>query len=84
MITYGYSVKGQGDPLVDVVEGAMHGFSECMTPGAYLVDMIPLRESPFPPVALLGIPISSFLSTTSAIRTRLVPWSGVESERQAV
>ena len=84
MIAYGYSVKGQDDPLVNVVEAAVHGFSECMEPGAYLVDMIPLRESSFLPVALLGKPISSFLSTTSAIRTRLVPWSGMESERQAV
>ena len=84
MIAYGYSVKGQDDPLVNVVEAAVHGFSECMEPGAYLVDMMPLRESSFLPVALLGKPISSFLSTTSAIRTRLVPWSGMESERQAV
>ena len=84
MIAYGYPVKGHDDTYLGVVEAGMRGFSECMEPGAYLVDMIPLRESSFLPVALLGIPISSFLSTTSAIRTRLVPWSGVESERQAV
>ena len=80
MIAYGYSVKGKDDPLVNVVEAAMHGFSECMKPSAFLVDMIPLRESPFLPTALLGISTSSSLSTTSAIRPGLVPWSGMESE----
>ena len=84
MIAYGYSVKGQDDPLVDVVEACKRGFSECMEPGAYLVDMIPLRKSPFLPVALLGIPKYSFPSTTSAICPVLVPGSGMESERQAV
>ena len=61
MIAYGYSVKGKDDPLVNVVEAAMHGFSECMKPSAFLVDMIPLRESPFLPTALLGISTSSSL-----------------------
>ena len=84
MIAYGYSVKGQDDPLVDVVEGAMHGFSESLKPGAYLVDMIPLRKSSFLSAALLRIPTSSFLSTTSTIRPGLVPWSGMENESQAV
>jgi hypothetical protein len=68
MMAYGYSVKENNDPLVDVVEAAVNGFSECMEPGAYLVDMIPFRKSPFLPV-LLGMPkTSSFLFTDSAIR----------------
>ena len=54
MIAYGYSVKEKDDPLVDVVEAAVRGFSECTESGAYLVDLIPLRESPFLPAALLG------------------------------
>jgi len=67
MIAYGYSVKKKGrDPLVDLVEGAVGGFSECMEPGAYLVDMIPLRKLPFLPGPLLEIPTTS-LCTTSAI-----------------
>ena len=67
MIAYGYSVKKKGrDPLVDLVEAAVGGFSECMEPGAYLVDMIPLRKPSFLPGPLLEIPITS-LSMTSAI-----------------
>ena len=44
MITHGYQVKGYDDPIVDVVEAAVSGFSECLEPGAYLVDVIPLRK----------------------------------------
>ena len=70
MIAYGYSVKEHDDFLVDVTEAAVNGFSECMEPGAHLVDMIPLCKSLF---RLPGAPVgmqttSSFLSTRSAIR----------------
>ena len=41
MISYGYSVKEHDDPLLGVVEASVVGFSECMEPGAFLVDMIP-------------------------------------------
>jgi len=44
MISHGYLVKEQDDPIVDVVEAAVSGFSECLEPGAYLVDVIPLRK----------------------------------------
>ena len=47
MISYGYPVKEHDDPLVHVVEAAVNAFSECLEPGTYLVDMIPLRESLF-------------------------------------
>jgi len=47
MIAYGYSVKEHDDPYVDTVEAAVNGFSECLEPGAYLVDVLPLRESCF-------------------------------------
>jgi len=47
MISHGYSVKEHDDPFVDVVEAAVNGFSECTEPGAYLVDIIPLRKSQF-------------------------------------
>jgi len=42
MISHGYSVNEHDDPFVDVVEAAVNGFSECLEPGAFLVDMIPL------------------------------------------
>ena len=47
MITYGYTVKEHDDPLVDAVEASMKGFSECMEPGAFLVDVMPFCKSPF-------------------------------------
>ena len=84
MMTYGYSVKGHDDTYMNVVEAAVRSFSECTEPGAYLVDVIPLRESSFLPAALPGILTFSFLRTTSAIRPRLVPWSGLEGESQAL
>jgi len=42
MISYGYSVKERDDPIVDLVEASVNGFSACMEPGAFLVDMVPL------------------------------------------
>ena len=69
MIAYGYSVKEHDDFLVDVVEAAVNGFSECMEPGAHLVDMIPLCKSLFLPGAPVRMPTApSLLSTSSAIR----------------
>jgi hypothetical protein len=63
MIAYGYSVEGNNDYILDVVEAAMNGFSECLDPGAYLVDMIPFRKSPFLLNVLLRMPTTpSFLS----------------------
>jgi hypothetical protein len=47
MITYGYSVKENNDPFVETVEAAVNGFSETLEPGAFLVDVIPSRESYF-------------------------------------
>lgn len=96
MMSYGYSVKEHDDPIVDIVEAAVNGFSECLEPGAFLVDMVPLRKSPFlsgPSRGILTVysfpshpsRLSSiFVSTNSAIRTRLVPWGRMESESQAV
>ena len=44
MISHGYPVKEHDDPIVDLVEAAVSGFSECLEPGAYLVDVIPPRK----------------------------------------
>lgn len=44
-ITYGYDVQDSNDPLVDIAEGAIMGFSQASTPGAWLVDIIPICES---------------------------------------
>ena len=44
-VTYGYSVKERDDPFVGVVETAVAQFSECLEPGAHLVDLAPLRMS---------------------------------------
>ena len=44
-ITYGYDVQGSNDPLVNIAEAAVRGFSEASVPGAWLVDIFPTRES---------------------------------------
>lgn len=54
MIAYGYPVKEQDDPFVSVVEAAVSGFSETLEPGAFLVDMIPLRELHFIHLCVTG------------------------------
>ncbi|KAK7453206.1 hypothetical protein VKT23_011886 [Stygiomarasmius scandens] len=40
-IVYGYSVKGNNDPLVVRAEETMDHFSQATTPGAYMVEIIP-------------------------------------------
>ena len=54
MMTYGYSVKENDDHLVETVEAAANGFSESLEPGAFLVDVIPSRESYFLPSCVTG------------------------------
>ena len=51
MISHGYSVKEHDDSFVDVVEAAVNGFSVCMEPGAFLVDMFPFCKL----CSLLGV-----------------------------
>jgi len=90
MISHGYAVKEYDDPIVDIVEAAMRGFSELIVPGVYLVDTVPLCKSLFSCRPIAGGIDSISLSPSgrdvpySAIRARLVPWSGMESEGQAV
>ncbi|KAK7695619.1 hypothetical protein QCA50_000255 [Cerrena zonata] len=42
MITYGYSVTEGKDPYVDMVDKAMENFTVTTTPGAFLVDVLPV------------------------------------------
>ena len=44
-ITYGYNVQDTNDPLVNIAEAAVGGFSQASVPGAWLVDIFPARES---------------------------------------
>ena len=41
-ISHGYTVKDDGDPLVEMANKAMHNFSVITTPGRFLVDMLPI------------------------------------------
>ena len=58
MISYGYPAKEHDDPLVCVVEAAVNAFAECLVPGTYLVDMIPICESLFFLCTPLWIPMA--------------------------
>ena len=44
-ITYGYDVQDSNDPLVNIAEAAVEGFSQASVPGAWLVDIFPACES---------------------------------------
>ncbi|KAG6332883.1 hypothetical protein ID866_6208 [Astraeus odoratus] len=43
-ITYGYEVKNEQDPLVDLAERTMHAISTTTIPNAFLVDTLPLLK----------------------------------------
>lgn len=46
-ISHGYTIEPhERDPLVDLVTEAMDQFGQAAVPGAWLVDLIPLREYP--------------------------------------
>jgi len=90
MISHGYTVKEHDDPMVDIVEAAMDQFSECIEPGTFLVDMVPLCKS-LPSCRLtagcinrISLSPSDLGAPYSAICARLVPWNGMESESQVV
>ena len=113
-ITYGYPVKENDDPYVEVVDAAVRGVGEATTPGAFLFDVIPscercslrscsagdvnygyhfltLARPTFQPIRYINHFIPALRSTSSppllsdsAIRPRLVPWNGVESQGQAI
>lgn len=42
MISYGYFVQSDNDPLVNIAEKAMQGFAKASEPGAFMVDRFPL------------------------------------------
>ncbi|KAJ7660885.1 cytochrome P450 [Mycena polygramma] len=42
LITYGYQVKEHNDPIVEVLFTATHNLSKAVTPGAFLVDTLPI------------------------------------------
>ncbi|KAJ7905810.1 cytochrome P450 [Mycena olivaceomarginata] len=43
-ITYGYTVRGEDDPMIELVNDVMKEFSEAITPGAFLVDLLPILK----------------------------------------
>jgi hypothetical protein len=43
-ISYGYEVQAGKDPLIELSEKAMKQFAYTLTPGAYSVDVIPIRS----------------------------------------
>ncbi|KAJ7649359.1 cytochrome P450 [Mycena polygramma] len=44
LITYGYQVKEHNDPTIEVLFTAAHNLSEAVTPGAFLVDTLPILQ----------------------------------------
>ncbi|KAG2353725.1 cytochrome P450, partial [Suillus spraguei] len=40
-IAYGYEVKGNNDPLINLADRAMDQFSRSTAPGAFIVDVVP-------------------------------------------
>ena len=68
-IPHGYSVKEDGDPLVEMANKAMHNSSVITTPGRFLVDMLPIRM-----FQNLYNSSQSLKCFASAILARVAPW----------
>lgn len=69
-ISYGYETADGKDSLVDLAETVMDGFATTLRPGAFLVDLLPIREE------LLHIPALSLTlikSSTYHIGFRVSP-----------
>ncbi|KAJ6502263.1 cytochrome P450 [Mycena sanguinolenta] len=43
-ITYGYTVRDEKDPLIEIITNVMQEFSDSVTPGAFLVDLLPILK----------------------------------------
>ena len=44
MLTYGYSVKEDDDPLVHIADRALSNFALSTAPGAFMVDRVPMLQ----------------------------------------
>lgn len=42
-IAYGYRIQEDSDPFVTLADESTNAFSGCVAPGAFLVNMIPIR-----------------------------------------
>ncbi|KAJ7786977.1 cytochrome P450 [Mycena olivaceomarginata] len=59
-ITYGYTVQGEDDPMIELVNDVMKEFSEAITPGAFLVDLLPIRKCSILDTVLCWMPGAGF------------------------
>jgi hypothetical protein len=46
-VAYGYKIKGRDDTFVNYVEKILDDFTLVLTPGAWMVDLLPIRNLPF-------------------------------------
>ena len=44
LVSHGYTVTTDGDPLVELADRATREFGEAAAPGAFLVDLLPVSE----------------------------------------
>lgn len=70
-LTYGYEVmqEHEADPLVRIVEAAMHGFAKASEPGAFWVDQFPVLR--YVPEWLLWGGSSNFKAVARRMRREL-------------
>lgn len=69
-ITYGYTVEGDDDSIVRMVDNVMEEFSASIAPGAFLVDLIPICKH-FSPTLLWLKRKSSEVCTQLDARCRI-------------
>ena len=67
-ISHGYNIKGNRDPLIEMAEMAVDNLSEVVTPGRFLVDVLPFCTFPG---SLWSI--AHLNGSTSAVLSRVVP-----------
>lgn len=74
-VTYGINVQEENDPWVEGAENVMDAVDHCVTPGAYLVDLLPICKS---------YAVSSSLSNAECLVKYVPQWMpGAAFQRQA-
>ena len=77
-VAYGYEVKENNDPFIELADIATEQFSRATQPGAYLVDVIPMRKY------LVHRTFPFYNNASSEAFANLVPWCWLPQDRKRV
>ncbi len=82
MISYGYKVTSEKDPLVRIAEEAMLGFAKASEPGAFLVDRFPFCKFLESSCASIAESLKFIARSYSEAPAELVPGCRIPAYRE--